>query len=306
GHRARGSHRAPRECGDAHRRSTRRVSSAGAGDRGRGLRMKRLGLVVLLLGACIAPSDASRTAPRRPSVSPSAQLATAGGERSISFPDGDARTIPGALPACELLQVAVDRDVFVGVLRRSSVAGITYEARAIDLQSGETHELRQLEETELLIEDVRDAVVLLRHTEDLGGGDAHVSLLRVPWRDPAQTETLDEIDLTGLGGGDAGGYVVSFADTVGWVRGFGTVRPPTEIELLPVSGGRSRAARAETGCVVIGATAKDVATVCPRGVRLIDVAHGAVRDGPAARIVLAFRRGLLWRTSADLTTSPEV
>ena len=356
--------------------------------------MKRLGLVVLLLGACIAPSDASRTAPRRPSVSPSAQLATAGGERSISFPDCDARTIPGALPACELLQVAVDRDVFVGVLRRSSVAGITYEARAIDLQSGETHELRQLEETELLIEDARDAVVLLRQTEDLGGGDAHVSLLRVPWRDPAQTETLDEIDLTGLRGGDtwnpwpyaktngrdvvwlhagglfdpheiillgpngprqtvlttdkpayfdlddsgrvavatfsadrakqelqlydgrprqlssrgadAGGYVVSFADTVGWVRGFGTVRPPTEIELLPVSGGRSRTAQAETGCVVIGATARDVATVCPRGVRLIDVAHGAVRDGPAARIVLAFRRGLLWRTSADLTTSPEV
>jgi len=356
--------------------------------------VKRLALVALLLAACIAPSGASPTGPPRPSTSPPVQLATAGVERTVSFPDCDARSIPGSLPACELLQVAADRDVFVGVLRRSSAAGITYEARALDLQSGETRELRQLEETELRIEDVGDAVVLLRETEDLGGGDAHVNLLRVPWRDPARTETLDEIDLTGLGGGDtwnpwpyartngrdvvwlhagglfgpheiillgpngprqtvlttdkpayfdlddrgrvalatfsadrakqelqlydgglrqlgsrsadAGGYVVSFADTVGWVRGFGTVRPPTEVELFPVSGGRSRTARAETGCVVIGATVRDVATVCSKGARLIDVAGGAVRDGPAARIVLAFRRGLLWRTSADLATSPEV
>src|SRR2546425_11850250 len=356
--------------------------------------MKRLALIALLLSACIAPSSGSPTASPRSSTEPPAQIATAGTSRTVSFSDCDARTIPGSLPACELLQAALGHDVFVGVLRRSSAAGFTYEARAIDLQSGETRVLRHLEEMELVIEDVRDAVVLLRETEDLGGGDAHVSLLRGPWRDPAPAGTLDEIDLTGLRGGrtwnpwpraktngrdvvwlhagglfgpheiillgangprrtvvttdkpayfdlddsgrvavatfsadrakqelqlydgrprqlssrgaDAGGYVVSFADTVGWVRGFGTVRPPTEIELLPVSGGRSRTARAETGCVVIGATAKDVATVCPRGVRLIDVAHGAVRDGPAARIVLAFRRGLLWRTSADLTTSPEV
>ena len=356
--------------------------------------MKRLALVALLLGACVTPSDASRTAPPRLTTSPSSQLATPGVERTVSFPDCDARTIPGALPACELLQVAVDRDVFVGVLRRSSAAGLTYEARAVDLRSGETRELRQLGETELLIEDVGDAVVLLRETEDLGAGDAHVSLLRVPWRDPAQTETLDEIDLTGLKGGDTwnpwpyartngrdvvwlhaaglfgpheiillgpngprrtvlttdkpayfdiddagrvavatfsadrakqelqlydgrlrqlgsrgadvGGYVVSFADAVGWVRGFGAVRPPTEIELISVSGGQPRTARAETGCILIGATAKDVATVCSGGVRLIDAAGGAVRDGPAARIALAFRRGLLWRTSADLTTNPEV
>jgi hypothetical protein len=356
--------------------------------------VKRVALVALLLGACVAPPGAPRTAPPRTSTAPPAAVATAGAAWTVSFPDCDARTISGSLPACELLQAAVDRDVFVGVLRRSAAAGITYEARAIDLQSGDSRVLRQLEETELVIEDVRDAVVLLRETEDFGGGDAHVSLLRVPWRDPAQTETLDEIDLTGLRGGDtwnpwpyartngrdvvwlhagglfdpheiillgangprrtvlttdrpvyfdlddsgrvaiaslsadratqelqlfdgrlrqlasrsadAGGYVMSFADTVGWVRGLGTVRPPTEVELVPVSGGQSRAARAETGCVVIGATTRDVATVCSNGVRLIDVAGGAVRDGPAARIVLAFRRGLLWRTLADFTANPAV
>lgn len=356
--------------------------------------MNRLALIVLLLSACVAPSSGSRTASPRQSTEPPSQIASAGTTRTVSFSDCDARTIPGSLPACELLQAALDRDVFVGVLRRSSAAGFTYEARAIDLQRGETKVLRQLEETELVIEDVRDAVVLLRQTEDQGGGDAHVSLLRVPWRDPAQTETLDEIDLTGLQGGDTwnpwphartnghdvvwlhagglfgpheiillgangprrtvvttdkpayfdlddsgrvavatlsadratqelhlydgrsrqlgsrsadvGGYVVSFADTVGWVRGFGMVRPPTEVELLPVGGGRSRAARAESGCVVIGATIREVATVCSSGVRLIDVASGATRDGPPGRIALAFRGGVLWRTAADLRVSPEV
>jgi hypothetical protein len=356
--------------------------------------VKRLALAALVLGACVAPSGASRTQPPRTVTSAPAAVGTAGAARTVSFPDCDARTVAGSLPACELLQAALDRDVFVGVLRRSTASGITYEARAIDLQSGETRELRQLEETELLIEDVRDAVVLLRETEDLGGGDAHVSLLRVPWRDPARAETIDEIDLTGLGGGDtwnpwpyaktngrdvvwlhagglfdpheiillgpsgprrtvvttdkpvyfdlddqgrvavaalnadrtkqelqlfdgrlrqlgsrsadAGGYVLSFADSVGWVRGFGTARLPTEVELFPVSGGPSRAARAESGCVMIGATAREVATVCSAGVRLIEVAGGAVRDGPAGRIVLAFRRGLLWRTLADLTSNPEV
>jgi len=356
--------------------------------------VNRLALIVLLLSACVAPLGGPGSASPRPSTEPPAQIASAGTSRTVSFSDCDARTIPGSLPACELVQAALDRDVFVGVLRRSSAAGFTYEARAIDLQTGETRVLRQLEDTELVIEDVRDAVVLLRQSEDYGGGDAHVRLLRVPWRDPARTETLDEIDLTGLGGGDTwnpwphartngrdvvwlhagglfgpheiillgangprqtvvttdkpayfdldesgrvavamfsadratqgvhvydgrsrqlgsrsadeAGYVVSFADTVGWVRGFGTARPPTEVELIPVGGGRSRAARAESGCVVIGATAREVATICSSGVRLIDVAGGAIRDGPRGRIALAFRGGLLWRTAADLGVSPEV
>src|SRR2546425_6063468 len=355
--------------------------------------MKRLALIALLLSACIAPSSGSPTASPRSSTEPPAQIATAGTSRTVSFSDCDARTIPGSLPACELLQAALGHDVFVGVLRRSSAAGFTYEARAIDLQSGETRVLRQLEETELVIEDVRDAVVLLRETEDLGGGDAHVSLLRVPWRDPAHAETLDELDLTGLRGGDtwnpwpraktngrdvvwlhagglfgpheiillgsngprrtvvttdkpayfdlddsgrvavamfgadratqdlnvydgrsrqlgsrsadAAGYVLSFADTVGWVRGFGMERPPTEVELVPIGGGRSRAARAESGCVVIGATAREVATVCSSGVRLIDVAGGAIRDGPPGRIALAFRGGVPWRAAAGLAADPQ-
>src|SRR2546425_7012170 len=159
--------------------------------------MKRLAVIGLLLSACVAPSSGSGTASARPATPPPAQIATAGTSRTVSFSDCDARTIPGSLPACELLQAALGHDVFVGVLRRSSAAGFTYEARAIDLQSGETRVLRQLEETELVIEDVRDAVVLLRETEDLGGGGAHRSLLPVSWRGPAHAETVAEIDLTG-------------------------------------------------------------------------------------------------------------
>jgi hypothetical protein len=288
----------------------------------------------------------------------------------------------------------MDRDVFVAVLRRSSAAGLTVEARAIELATGQTRVLYPLADFELVIEDVRDSVVLLREVDDLGGGDAHVRLLRVGWKDPTNAEVLEEEDLSGLHGGDAwnpwpyartngrdvawlratdvlspyeivllgangqertvattdqptyfdlddsgrvaiaalttdkarqdlqvfdgrlrqlstrpadgAGFVMSFPDLAGWTRGLGVVRPPTEVELIPIAGGPPRAARAETGCVVVGATAKDVVTVCTAGVRLIDVASGAVRDGPAGRIVQAFHRGLLWRTSADLVTNPEV
>src|SRR5439155_158519 len=128
-----------------------------------------------------------------------------------------------------------------------------------------------------------------RQTEDLGGGDAHVSLLRVPWRDPAQTETLDEIDLTGLRGGDTWNpwpYAKTNGRDVVWLHA-GGLFDPHEIILLGPNGPRQTVLTTDKPAY-------------------FDLAHGAVGDGPAARIVLAFRRGLLWRTSADLTTSPEV
>jgi hypothetical protein len=294
-----------------------------------------------------------------------------------------------------VLQAAADRGVFVAVLRRSGPTGIASEVRAIDLASGATSVVLPLTPLELLIEDVREAVVLLRETEDLGGGDAHVRLLAVPWRAPADPQVLEEEDLGGLQGGRNwdpwpyartngreivwlrggdvfapheivlaaaggqprtiatadqpvyfdldetgrvaiatrttdgarqnlqlydgvrlrplgsraaadGGYVLSFADTVGWARGDGIARPVTEVELVPAAGGDSRSARAESGCIVLGATSQELATVCSSGVRLLDVATGVARDGPAGRIALAFRRAIVWQTLADFTANPQV
>jgi hypothetical protein len=352
--------------------------------------MRRATLIGLLATACVGPFAPPPAV--SPASIPSAHV-VAGPDQTVSFPDCDARTVPGSLPACELLQAAADRDVFVGVLRRAAASGITYEARAIELATGATRALRPPAELELIIEDVRDAVVLLRETEDFGGGEAHVALLRIPWRDPARLEVLDEVDLVGLRGGNAwnpwpyaktngrdvvwlrgGGLsarhellllsgagaqrtllttdralyfdiddsgrvavaittaagqelqlfdagrlrtlgsrtadsstdVMSFGDLIGWPRGPATLRPVTEVEIVPIAGGAPRSARAETSCFVVGWTARDLVTVCASGVRLIDVATGAIRGGPAGRIVLAFRRALLWRTSADLASNPEV
>ena len=355
--------------------------------------MLRLVIVALLLGACLGAPNGPRT-PAAVSAPGSPTLINAGPDKIVSFPDCDARSVAGALPACEVVQAAADRGVFVGVLRRASGGVITYEARTIDLASGDIRVLRSPREAEVVIEDVRDPVVLLREVADFGGGDAHVILLRVPWRDPARTEILDELDLVGLranvwnpwpyartngrdvvwlrggdvsathelvalgasgprrsilatdrpayfdlddagrvavattaseglrqelrlfeGGGlralgsrtaDHSTDVMSLGDVIGWPRGASTARPVSEVELVPVAGGPSRAARAETSCLMVGWTARDLVTVCSSGVRLIDVATGSIRDGPAGRIVLAFRRALLWRTSADLASNPEV
>ena len=244
------------------------------------------------------------------------------------------------------------------------------------------------------IDDVHEDVVILSETIDSGPAQAHVRLFRVPWRDPGRIETLDEIDIPLVAGGDAwnpwptaktngrdvvwihaglfgphelvllgadgqrrsvlrsdgplwfdlddagrvvvatigprqdtqdlvlyeagrarglgsraidaGGFVMSFGDWVGWARGYGLVRPPEEIELISLAGPPARAARAASSCVIVGRTGRDVVTVCPAGARLLDVASGVARDGPPSRVVLAFRRALLWRTGADLGANPEV
>ena len=369
--------------------------------------MRRL-LVALVLGACTllpgAQASPARTATRPaataaapPSALPpllSPLVSLADGTRVVSIPDCDARSAGGLPPACELLTSAVDRGVFVGILRRHQAGQITFEARAIDLASGQLRVLKAPGIAGLAIEDVRDDVVILSETIDTGPAQAHVRLFRIAWRDPARTETLDEIDIDGLAGGDAwnpwpaaktngrevvwlraglfaphelvllgadgkrrtvqradgpqwfdlddvgrvvvatigprqdtqdlvlyesgraralgsravdaGGFVMSFGDWVGWARGYGTARPPEEIELISLTGAAARAARAAPSCVIVGRTGREVVTVCPAGARLLDVASGVARDGPPSRVVLAFRRGLLWRTSADLGANPEV
>lgn len=356
--------------------------------------MRRLIPLAFALGvaSCQLPFTSSPT-PRPATTAPGA-LGTAGPAREVSFPDCDSRRVAGSLPACNLAQVAMDRGVFVGILQRYADGILSFEARAIDLGTGETRVIRSRQEEELVIEDVRDDVVLLRDVEDFGGGDVHVLLLRVPWRDPARTEILDEVDLTVAGGGaswnpwphartngrdvvwlrggdpltphelvllrengaaqvvgetdrpvhfdideagrvvfatlasigtkqdlqvydgrlrtlgsrtaDASSEVAVFGTLIGWPVGAGLRGPVAEIEILPLAGGASKRLGPEPSCVIVGWTARDIVTVCPPGVRLIDVASGAARDGPASRLVLAFRRGILWRTAADLAASPDV
>jgi hypothetical protein len=356
--------------------------------------MKRSAVLALLLAACVlqpsAPAPATSAVPGAPQ---SPTITSAGNDKVVSFPDCDSRSLAGSAPACDVAQVAVDHDVFVAVLSRASVSGLTFEARAVELATGATRVLRPLADTEIVIEDVRDALVLLRETESFGGGDFHVRLLSVPWRDPARATILEEEDLSAMVGADrwvpwpyaktngrdvvwlratgpltaheivllagngparviartdrradfdlddsgrvalsttsadraelqiydglrtrvlssrpeeTGGLVMSFPDVIGWARGYGTAQPLSEIDLVPIGGGPTRPGRAESSCLIVGSTLRDLVTACPAGVRLIDVATGVARDGPASRIVLAFRRGLVWQMSADLRANPLV
>jgi hypothetical protein len=366
--------------------------------------LRRTLLALVLAGCSLAPAARTPTPPPAsattqrpvPTALPSSGLSAltrlADGTLVASVPDCvTTHDASGGITGCELIQAMVDRGVFVAVLRWSD--GFL-EARAIDLATGEMRSLVPKEDFGLVIEDVRDDLVLIRETDDLGGGDVQVRLLRVPWRDPTKVEVLDEIDVSGVGGsdwnawpyartngrdvvwlhagglvasheiellsaagqkraiattdgpaffdiddagrvalatfnadrstqtlqlydgstlrqlatrgGDAAGSVASFGELIGWTRGFVTAAPPGQVDLVPASGGAARSVRPEPGCLVAGFTAKDVVTVCPAGLRLIDAATGAIRDGPNSRIVHSSRRGLLWQIAADLAANPQV
>ena len=175
--------------------------------------MKRLAVVfAIVLASCVATSPPAPTAPISPSTAARASATTlpsAGlgaltklgdGTLVVSVRDCATATQNGGITGCELLDAAADHDVFVGVLRWSDG---TFEARSIDLASGEMRTLIPKEDLGIALEDVRGDVAILRETDDLGGGNVHVRLRRVPWRDPSKADTLDEIDLVGLGGGDS-------------------------------------------------------------------------------------------------------
>jgi hypothetical protein len=106
--------------------------------------------------------------------------------------------------------------------------------------------------------------------------------------------------------GAAEGYPMSFGDVIGWTRGIGAVRLISDVELLPIAGGPSKAAPIPSGCVIGGRSLREIVTLCPAGVRLVDASTGTARDGPNSRVVQPWRRGLLWRTTADLTANPQV
>jgi hypothetical protein len=107
--------------------------------------------------------------------------------------------VGAAISGCEVLQAGADTDVFVAVLRWTDGY---FEARSVDLSSGEMRTLIAKEDLGIQLEDVRGDIALLLEIDNTGAGTAHARLLRVPWRDPTKADTLDEIDLVGLGGGD--------------------------------------------------------------------------------------------------------
>jgi hypothetical protein len=172
--------------------------------------VKRLAALAIVLASCVAAPTPS---PSGPVPAPTAARASAtalpsaltsltklaDGTLVVSIRDCATATQNGGITGCELLDAAADRGVFVGVLRWSDG---TFEARSIDLATGEMRTLIPKEDLGIALEDVRDDLAILRETDDLGGGNVHVRLRRVPWRDPSKAETLDEIDLVGLGGGD--------------------------------------------------------------------------------------------------------
>ena len=174
--------------------------------------MRRLAIVAIVLASCAAAPTPSPTAPipattaarasatALPSAGLGALTKLADGTLVVSIRDCATATQNGGISGCELLDAAADRTVFVGVLRWSDG---TFEARSIDLGTGEMRTLIPKEDLGIALEDVRGDVAILRETDDLGGGNVHVRLRRVPWRDPSRADTLDEIDLVGLGGGDS-------------------------------------------------------------------------------------------------------
>ena len=174
--------------------------------------MKRLAILAVALASCVstpgAPSASAPAASPAPSrASPTALPASglgaltklADGTLVVSVPDCATTTQGGGITGCELLDAAADHDSFVGVLRWSDG---NFEARSIDLATGEMRTLIPKEDLGIKLEDVRGDLAIFLETDDLGGGNVHARLRRIPWRDPAKADTLDEIDLVGLGGGD--------------------------------------------------------------------------------------------------------
>ena len=317
---------------------------------------------------------------------------SADGTLALSIPDCVATRVAGQLGGCEVIATSADRSVFVATLRYDDG---TIEGRAIDLATGSMGVLRARADLGASIDAIRDDNVLLLEADYTGAGSAHVKLSRVPWRDPAKAQLLDELDLVGIGGGDtwnpfpsaktngrdvvwlhagglfleheivlqpatgakktvlrtdhpvwfdiddsgrvaiaaanadatkqelwlwdgvtlrrlgsrdidAGGFVVSFDNSIGWAHGYGTVRPASDFEIVPIDGGSFKTIRPESGCAIVGGTAKELVSICGSGSRLINVTSGVVRDGPKSRIVLPFPRALVWRMTADLAANPEI
>ena len=174
--------------------------------------MKHLAALAIVLASCVAapapspstpapaPTAVRASATTLPSAGLGALTKLADGTLVVGVPDCATATQNGGITGCELLDAAADRGVFVGVLRWSDG---TFEARSIDLATGEMRTLIPKEDLGIALEEVREEVAILRETDDLGGGNVHVRLRRIPWRDPSKAETLDEIDLIGLGGGDS-------------------------------------------------------------------------------------------------------
>src|SRR5207302_122461 len=88
---------------------------------------------------------------------------------------------------------------FVAGLRQ---ADGTFEARSIDLATGEIRVLIPRADVGMHIDDHDDGIAVLEEDDARGGGSAHARLIRVPSRDPSGAAVLDDIDLVGLQGGD--------------------------------------------------------------------------------------------------------
>jgi hypothetical protein len=174
--------------------------------------MRRIAAALVVALACCtsapaapspAPSAASQRAVPSATVLPSSGLGTltklADGTLVVSVPDCTSTTQGGAIAGCEVFEAAADRAVFVAILR--TTAGM-FEARSIDLASGEMRVLRPRADVGMHVADVRGQYAIIEEDDVFGGGSTHARLLRIPWADPAHAEVLDEIDLVGLGGGD--------------------------------------------------------------------------------------------------------
>ena len=133
----------------------------------------------------------------------SAVTTLADGTRIIRVPDCHPRNVGIYMIECEVLGIAGDSGVAAVALRRAVNGAYVFESRAIDLSTGAMFTLRAPGSASVSVDDVRDDAVLLTEGAEAGPGRQHVRLLRVPWRNAARAELLDEFDLEGLGGGDS-------------------------------------------------------------------------------------------------------
>ena len=168
-------------------------------------------LVAVTLMSC-APQTAGPTptplqaASARPSpaVLPSSGLGALSklpdGTLVVSVPDCATTSQGGAIAGCEVIETAADKGAFVAGLRQ---ADGTFEARSIDLATGEIRVLIPRADVGMHIDDLDDGIAILEEHDAQGGGSAHARLIRVPSRDPSGAAVLDDIDLVGLKGGDS-------------------------------------------------------------------------------------------------------
>src|SRR5205814_1948631 len=182
-------------CGRARSRSTSRRSRSTARCRSRPRRpidVKRLAILAVALASCVstpgAPAGSAPAASPAPSrASPTALPASglgaltklADGTLVVSVPDCATTTQGGGITGCELLDAVADHDSFVGVLRWSDG---NFEARSIDLATGEMRTLIPKEDLGIKLEDVRGDLAIFLETDERGGGNVHALLRRLPPR----------------------------------------------------------------------------------------------------------------------------